>query len=228
MNAVGFFMAIIAALILAKKQKLDYYMLLNSAVLIILGGTIGGRIFYLIFVEKTYALTEFPKVWEPGSSMQGGAMLAFLLVYFYLKYKKANILDYFDVIGISFILFNAIKRIGCFLNWCCYGIESSLPWAIKVGNDVSRHPTQIYTSIINLIIFVILFKMYKKSKKPSGYYFGITFIIYGIFRFFIEFIRINPRIFYLTLPQIGSLTAVILGAVVMKIVNKNSFVKVEK
>jgi phosphatidylglycerol:prolipoprotein diacylglycerol transferase len=222
MTALGFLFAIISAFLLGKKKRLDFYALANSAILTIAGGILGGRIFYLIFVEKTYALIEFLKVWEPGSSIQGGVIFALLSVYIYLKYKKANIMDYFDVIGISFILFNAIKRIGCFLNWCCYGIESSLPWAIQVGNDVARHPTQIYTSIINLIIFIILFRMYRTSKKPSGYYFGMTFIVYGIFRFFIEFIRINPRVFlYLTLPQIASLVVIIFGILIIKFVNKS-------
>jgi phosphatidylglycerol:prolipoprotein diacylglycerol transferase len=84
----------------------------------------------------------------------------------------------------------AIARIGCLLNGCCYGYITNLPWALPCafGDDALRHPTQIYAVFSNLILFAILW-----SQRDRVTYKGQLalhyVILYSIFRFVVEIWR---------------------------------------
>jgi phosphatidylglycerol:prolipoprotein diacylglycerol transferase len=87
----------------------------------------------------------------------------------------------------------AIGRIGCFLNWCCYGLASNLPWAIKVGTDIPRHPTQIYLSLAGFVVFWLLIIIKNsKIKMFSQNLFAWFLIFYSISSFIIDPLRVYP------------------------------------
>jgi prolipoprotein diacylglyceryl transferase len=104
-----------------------------------------------------------------------------------LKEKRGNLFAPAIAIGL------AIGRIGCFLNGCCYGSPSSLPWAVDFGDGIPRHPTQLYESMFMFILFFILQFGIDESKALPGYLFKLLMIIYFIFRFLIEFIRVEKQ-----------------------------------
>jgi phosphatidylglycerol:prolipoprotein diacylglycerol transferase len=216
MLAMGFLFFIIGFLFLIKKKRLNFDVALAGVLIGIIGGIIGARVTYVFYKGNFLDLASYftPKL--EGTVFYGGFIFSVILVYLYLRFKKENPLNYFDALGISIFLLLAIGRIGCFLNWCCYGIQSSLPWAIKVGTDIARHPTQIYSSLFNFTAFFAFLKMSKKQ-RPSGYFFALFLIVYGIFRFFIEFIRIEPKIIWIfSLSQIVSIFVVSFGILILK------------
>jgi len=103
------------------------------------------------------------------------------------KEKRGNMLAPSVAIGI------AIGRIGCFLNGCCYGTPTTLPWGVNFGDGIYRHPTQLYESIYLVIIFIILrYILHHKALAP-GYLFKLFLIFYFVFRFLIEFIRVEKQ-----------------------------------
>jgi phosphatidylglycerol:prolipoprotein diacylglycerol transferase len=199
------------------EKKRDH--VLASFVLAILGTIFGSRGLFVL-LNIGYFITnpgEIIAAWDGGLVFYGGFLLSLLLMFIYFKINKLNTLEYLEMFLPSVALGLAITRIGCFLNWCCYGIQSSLPWAIKVGSDVARHPTQIYSSIFDFALFLFLWRFGKK-KHTQGLIAALFFILYGIFRFLIDFIRYYDNVYYfgfLTAFQIISLVFIVTGVFIL-------------
>ncbi len=90
------------------------------------------------------------------------------------------------------ILGMIIGRIGCFLAGVqdgTYGVESSLPWAMDLGDGIRRHPTNLYEIIFLGLLWISLVQMEKKYALTNGSRFKIFLFSYLLFRFLIEFIK---------------------------------------
>jgi phosphatidylglycerol:prolipoprotein diacylglycerol transferase len=90
----------------------------------------------------------------------------------------------------------AIGRIGCLLNGCCYGKETTLPWGINFGDHILRQPTQIYEIIFDLSLAICLYLYKMKTVKtgkilPPGILFRYFLNAYLSFRFLLETIRVE-------------------------------------
>lgn len=104
-----------------------------------------------------------------------------------LKGKRGNLFAPAVAMGI------AIGRLGCFFNGCCYGRECGLPWAVDFGDGILRHPTQLYESAFMLFMYFVLKFGFSKRTILPGYLFKVLMIYYFVFRFFIEFIRVERQ-----------------------------------
>jgi phosphatidylglycerol:prolipoprotein diacylglycerol transferase len=205
MVAIAFFIGIVIAAKEAERKNIKKSKIYDIATYIIIGAIIGSRAGHIIFnPEAIQTFLDFFKIWQGGMSFHGGFIGALLFSVFYIKKNKMNFWKITDVIAPSIPLAQAIGRIGCFLRGCCYGIPTTLPWGIEYLNEV-RHPTQIYSSIALLGIFFFLSKQ-KNKKRFDGSLFLTYIAIYSVFRFFIEFIRAEPKIILiLTAAQITSI-----------------------
>ena len=102
----------------------------------------------------------------------------------YFRYKGIKILPTLDLAAIYAPLLQSIARIGCFLAGCCYGSVCALPWAVKYSHPESLaplgvylHPTQLYSSLASLSIFLIMrFALDSRLKKPGQLLFAYLFI----------------------------------------------------
>ncbi|MDD5086612.1 MAG: prolipoprotein diacylglyceryl transferase [Candidatus Nanoarchaeia archaeon] len=204
MAAIAFLVGMFFAAKEAERKNINKNKIYDIFTYIIIGAIIGSRIGHIIFNPGTIqSFLDLFRIWEGGMSFQGGFIGAILFSFIYIRKNKMNFWKVADTITPSIPIAQAIGRIGCFLRGCCYGIPTSLPWGIQYLGEV-RHPTQIYSSIFLLGIFFFLSKQkYKKSFNGSLF---LTYIaIYSIFRFFIEFIRADPKILLnLTAAQITS------------------------
>ncbi len=204
MVAIAFFVGILIAAKEAERKNIKKSKIYDVATYIIIGAIIGSRIGHILFnPEIINTFLDLFKIWQGGMSFQGGFIGGLLFSIFYIKKHKLNFWEIADTITPSIPLAQAIGRIGCFLRGCCYGIPTTLPWGIQYLGEI-RHPTQIYSSIFLLGIFFFISKQ-KNKKRFHGSLF-LTYIgIYSIFRFFIEFIRAEPKtILFLTAAQITS------------------------
>lgn len=155
-----------------------------------LGSIIGARLLYVIFYYQQFtSFIQVFQIWQGGLVSYGGLIGGFLSAYIFIKHKNLNFLEYADKIAPYIALGLAIGRIGCFLNWDDYGTASNLPWAVNV--DFPRHPTQIYHSIADFIIFLILKPLQKKNLKKGSILF-LFILLYSIFRFIVDFFRDYP------------------------------------
>jgi phosphatidylglycerol:prolipoprotein diacylglycerol transferase len=118
-----------------------------------------------------------------------------------------------DLMTYPLILGMIIGRIGCFLAGVqdgTYGIESSLPWAMDLGDGIRRHPTSLYEIIFLAILWVVLARLEKKITLANGSRFKIFLLSYLVFRFFIEFIKpFNGLGFILSPIQLACLAGII-------------------
>jgi len=183
-----------------------------------LGGVVGAKVYYLI--ENFDRVIVDPKgmiLSGSGLVFLGGLLGGLLGVTMVLKNNKLPWLVFADLVAPLLILGYGIGRIGCFLVGDDYGLPSKLPWAISFEEglpptnvqtfelyypwiDISKfdsflinvHPTQIYESVLAFVIFFYLWKK-RKAIKNHGDLFFKYLLFAGVERFFIEFIRTNPK-----------------------------------
>lgn len=128
----------------------------------------------------------------------GGLVTFVLLIYFFIKSERKNILSILNLIIPGVILAHAIGRLGCFSVGCCYGLptdsifgvyfpEGTNPYADGIREHI--HPTQMYEAIFLVGLFFLLKLKYFKNNEFSYY-----LMFYGIFRFILEvFFRGDSR-----------------------------------
>ncbi len=97
-----------------------------------------------------------------------------------------------DLFVYPMILALCIGRIGCFSMGVyeeTYGIETSLPWGMDLGDGISRHPVALYEILFLLLLWMVLRKLQQTYMLDNGALFKLFMIAYLLFRFLIEFIK---------------------------------------
>jgi len=200
--AIGFVVTIILLRRRSAYEQLDVNFVLNCCILCVFGTIVGGRaVFVLTTWEERFAANwvDVFKVWEGGLVFYGGFFGSILFVSLYSLLKRQQILRLFDLFSPYVGLGLAIHRpLGCFMNGCCYGAPTSMPWGVhfpveafatKVyGVTQTLHPTQIYMGINGLFLFFLL-RWYRQRKKRHGEVFALLLMVYAVDRFIIELFR---------------------------------------
>jgi phosphatidylglycerol:prolipoprotein diacylglycerol transferase len=179
---------------------------MDLAVIIITSAIVGSRALYVVAHLEEFrrhwldAISPFQSSGEiglAGLTMLGGVILAFVSGFIYIKAKKLDFLKLADVIIPAVGLGIFITRIGCFLNGCCFGLPGHdhtcviFPSNSAAGSTFPQTPlipTQLYSSLYGLIIFVLLL-LAERRQKFDGLMLYLFFILYGIARFVIDFFR---------------------------------------
>ena len=225
MMVVGFALGIWRAVRVSKKRYgIEPDRVYDIALVSLLGGVIGARVVYILLNPGTESWTGFLAVWQGGLSFHGGLACAMILGYIYSRRAKLSFANVADMVAPSLAIGYAFTRIGCFLNGCCYGSPTSLPWGVAFDDHSSggltppSHPTQIYAFIANLLIFWLLTRLEKMHRRP-GFVFVAYLGLYSIYRFLIEFPRsgysASHWAFGLTQAQGVSLAVIVTTAVLM-------------
>ena len=166
---------------------------------VVVSGIIGSRIFFIFLNFSDFAENplEIFMVQHGGLAWQGGLIAGSLTLIFLLKKKRLPIWEALDVLAPYAALGQAIGRIGCFLNGCCYGRE--VWWGIYFPVHQARlHPTQLYDALGLLFIFVLL-KKFQTFKKRHGEITLLYFLLAAGLRFTVEFFRADHAIVFLGL-----------------------------
>lgn len=156
---------------------------------IVIFGIIGARLFFVLlnldfFIGRPL---EILFIQNGGLAWQGGLVLGTAAGLLFVKKRKLNLCILLDLCAPYVALGESIGRVGCLLNGCCYG--KPLSWGLYFSSHHARlHPTQIYSSLGLLAIFLIL-KWYQKYSQYSGRTFVLYLVLASVLRFFIEFFR---------------------------------------
>jgi phosphatidylglycerol:prolipoprotein diacylglycerol transferase len=203
MYLLGFTISYILVRYQIKKKKLpiQYKIIDEIYFYLILGLIIGARLGYVLF----YNLGEYIKnpleifaVWHGGMSFHGGLIGTLLAGVYVTKRYKLDFWLYSDLIIVTAPIGLGLGRIGNFINGELYGRVTTLPWGMvfPAGGPLPRHPSQLYEAFFEgLLLFFILWYM-KNRIDTKGRLTAAFLLLYGIFRFFIEFFR-EPD------PQLG-------------------------
>jgi phosphatidylglycerol---prolipoprotein diacylglyceryl transferase len=204
MMVLAFFTASSLCCLQAKKEGRDSEQIFNLLFQVFIFGIIGCRVFYVLdnFSFYLHNPLEIIMLQHGGMAWFGGLIFGSLRAILFIRKHKMEMLLTLDLIAPFIALGQAIGRIGCLLNGCCYGRESQFGFYFKVFDKVLI-PTQLYSSLLLLMIFAIL-RWKQERRHLAGEIFCSYLFLYSLKRFFIEFLRNDsPRIFYgLTLFQI--------------------------
>ena len=194
-------LALVTILAVAKKPR--DFPLSRVAIIFLMGlcfifGLVGAKLFFIylnrasIFGVKHLSMDA--ALVAPGYAFLGAlfAEALVLAAFTKLRPKRASFLVCADYLAPFAILHQAIVRIGCFLNGCCYGKPTNLPWGCEFFEaGVKRHPTQLYEVVILTFTYFLMRSLYKKGTAPRGVVFFGTVGIYTSLRFFVEFLRVD-------------------------------------
>ena len=231
--ASGVLVAFFVSYLLAKKKGLDFDIITDGFLWSLPFAIIGARLYYVAFEYKNYhSFMDVINIRNGGMAIHGGLIGGLLVAYIFTRVKKINFFEYIDVIIPGVILAQAIGRWGNFMNQEAHGgpvsedFISKFPHFIQQGmliNGTYYHPTFLYESIWNLIVFAILIFILYKKKKQHGIVLGSYMVLYSLGRFFIEGLRTDSLMFFgLRTAQIISLIGIVIGAIIIFIANRNS------
>ena len=191
------FVALLAGVFVAgrefAKKDLERSCLYMLVALIAISGLIGARVFYVLG-----HLTAFSGHWSKafdintvGLVYYGGLVFAFPVGIIAVKRMKLPVGTVAGAIGLAMPLSLGIARVGCFLNGCCGGKPSGLPWAVTYpGTSTAVHPTQLYEAALDLALFFVL--LLAGTRFLEGWdLFLCSLAGYTVIRFFMEFFRFH-------------------------------------
>ena len=201
---------------LADYKNLDKEMPSDLLLWVLVPAILGARLYYVIFSWDYYSKnpSEIIMIRNGGLAIYGGLLTAFLITYIYSKKKKIPFLTILDIFAPGIALGQAIGRWGNFINKEAYGRATDLPWAIIIDGQ-KVHPTFLYESLGDFIIFIVLYNLCKKNRNEEGTIISLYFILYGILRFFVEGLRTDSLYFLgMRVSQLVSLVLVVIGVVI--------------
>lgn len=214
----------------ARKQGIKPAVIENLAFWIMLGVIIGGRLFYVAFHWRDYQdIISIIAIWRGGMMFFGSFIGALAAGSLYMRREKIPLLPVMDFVAPSIALGEFFTRIGCFMNGCCFGKPTDLPWGVKfpphsvAGSSAvgsfHLHPTQPLSSLFGLLLFFFLQRRLGQRHAP-GEIFAYYLIASGAFRFGIDFIRYYEDTPNFLVNQIVSLAVVAAGIALLVLVTR--------
>lgn len=206
---------------------------------IALAGVVGAKLYHVL--ERPADLMADP-VGElfsrTGFAWFGGFIGGIIAMILLARHYRVSILALMDSAAPAAALGYAIGRIGCITSGDGdYGRPTSLPWGMSfpppaldpsgpyclqygLPETCKMHPTPIYELLAGIVICSILWRIGKD--KPVGFVTGCFFVLSGLSRFLVEFIRLNPRIYWgMSNAQVASLASIAVGLVLLLLVTRS-------
>ncbi len=202
----------------ASQSGLDDKVFSNIFFWTIISSFLGAKILYII-LNIDYFMKEPSNVLRSGFVFYGGVIGGSFALFLLAKRYNISLIKLADIFCLGIPLGHALGRVGCFFYGCCYGKPSDCFFCLLFPPNspagtlgVKLIPTQLISAFFLFMIF-LLFVVIKRRKKFEGQIFTSYFVVYGIFRFIIEFFRADPRGMFLSLftSQIISIFLVIAG-----------------
>jgi len=200
--AAGFVVGIYLAARQARREGMSTDVVLDMAFWILISSMVGSRVLFIIVNIDDYMAEPLNllKVWQGGLVFYGGFIGALLAAFYYTQKKGINFLRVADIMVPSVAIGHTFGRLGCFSAGCCHGMptgsESFGLIFTHGGSVVARnkllgvplHPTQLYESFGELVIFFILISL-RKKKRFHGQLLIAYLILYPILRSINEMFR---------------------------------------
>ncbi|NLY30205.1 MAG: prolipoprotein diacylglyceryl transferase [Firmicutes bacterium] len=182
----------------AKEHGIAVDFILDLALAVCAAALIGARIGFVLLEWPYYRVhpREILQLSEGGLSFHGGLILAVIVGVWFCRRRKYNPWQMADIVAPVVPLGTAIARIGCLLNGCCYGYVTDLPIGLPaaLGDPRPRHPTQMYAAVLNLALFVYLYRRRDHRRFPG--YLGLLYLIYySVLRSIVEIFRESQFLF---------------------------------
>ena len=198
---------------LARQRSLEQGLISDLLPILILAALIGARIYYVAFEWRIYSNDWWGilAIWNGGIAIHGALIAGTIAVVLFCRWRYQSFWDVLDVLVPSVALGQAIGRWGNFFNSEAFGVPTDLPWKLFIPYEVNGvlrrpegfmneqyfHPTFLYESLWNVVVFSLLIVLFYRGSKglmklPSGALSCIYLIAYSFGRFWIEGLRTDP------------------------------------
>lgn len=222
MLGVGFLLGSYILSLEFKRKGLDPNLASSITIVALIFGIAGAKILYLIENWSSFLRAPVDMTFSAGGlTWYGGFFLGIVAVMLYVRSKKISMLTVLDGLGVALVLAYGVARLGChFSGDGDYGFPTDLPWGTNyshgtyppsrafaifpeitsqfpngiVPDDIPCHPTPVYEMILGIIGFMLMWTVFRKKNYPPGMLFAIYLIMAALFRFSVEFLRLNPRL----------------------------------
>ncbi|HUE24643.1 MAG TPA: prolipoprotein diacylglyceryl transferase [Bryobacteraceae bacterium] len=204
--ALAFLVAISVIARLARRAGLNSDAVVNLGIVCGLSAIVGAKIM-MFLVDIPYYVRNPREIFsmaslQAGGVFYGGLIAALIAGIVYMRRYHLPTLPTADVFAPGIALGHSIGRLGCFAAGCCWGRPTGLPWGVTFTNplaqqlvgvplDVKLHPTQLYESAAEFVIFGILWWRIRRRHAP-GAIISLYLILYSTVRFLVEFVRDHP------------------------------------
>jgi len=187
--------------------------ILGLGLWIFLAGLVGARLFFVIEYHDEFfrpgeplaeSLARVAFVPNGGLVVFGALPTAGLAAWWYARQHGLPLLRLADVIAPGLLVGLAIGRVGCFLNGCCYGGPTDLPWGVSFppgsapaavfpaasGSSVALHPAQLYAAFDALLLALLALAFTPYARRP-GAVFALVLTLHPLSRILLEIIRMD-------------------------------------
>lgn len=231
----GIVLGTLLAYYIAKKEKIDPDIMTDFVLYDILFALLGARIYFVIFNWEAYKANpvQILNIRQGGIAIYGAVIASIIVAIIYTRKKKVNFFHFADIATYGLVLGQAIGRYGNFFNKEAFGgytnnlfamailkNEAKPPITEDVLNHITTfsrfgaaeyiqvHPTFFYESTWNFMLLIGLL-LYRKHRKAYGEIFSLYLIGYGIGRFWIEGLRTDQLLLWVTNIPVSQIVAII-------------------
>ena len=196
-------------------------------------GIIGARVYHVLthwgdyFGEGKNPLEAFA-FWNGGIAIFGALLGGGIGVWVASRITGIRFWSFADALVPGLLLAQAFGRLGNWFNHELFGGPTTLPWGLEIESTNPAfqiglpegtlfHPTFLYEILWNLLGLIVLLAIERRWRPRWGQFFGMYLIWYGIGRFFIEGMRVDPSLIVLGLRtnEFTALLAVLLGLIII-------------
>ncbi|MGH9310586.1 MAG: prolipoprotein diacylglyceryl transferase [Vicinamibacterales bacterium] len=204
--AAAYLLGLQFALVRARRLGLDPNRIMDLGIWVIVSALVGAKLLLLVVEWDTYgrSTSALLTLIRSAGVFYGGLILAVVVAIWYMWRHRLPIWSVSDAFAPGIALGHVVGRMGCFFAGCCFGRQTSVPWAItfhdesaarNVGTplNVPLHPAQLYEAGAELLILGVLLIAERRGRQFPGRTFWGYMLLYGISRFIVEFYRGDSR-----------------------------------
>jgi len=166
-------------------------------------GLIGGRIYHVATSWNAYSdrLGDIPRIWEGGLGIPGALIAGVVVGSLVARRRGIPIGEALNCAAPAIAIGQAIGRLGNWFNQELYGRATTLPWGLQIDEahrqpghlgESTYHPTFLYEALWNLALAGLLIMVDRRRTVGPGRLFALQITLYGVGRFWIEGLRIDP------------------------------------
>ncbi len=219
----------------------------DLAFYVMLGVILGGRIWYMLSYVSTDWIVHDPlaliRVWDGGMSFHGGLLGVLIAGWLWSRRHEVHFFDTVDFVAPLVPIGLGFGRLGNFINGELWGKVTDGPWGVIFPgaleslnktrdelyqmylagqlNHEARHPSQLYEFALEGVVMFAVLWIYSRKPRPRYAVSGLFALLYGVFRFAVEFVRMpDAQLGYLawgwlTMGQIQSTPLIVIGLVLL-------------
>ncbi|MHB8078712.1 MAG: prolipoprotein diacylglyceryl transferase [Candidatus Krumholzibacteriia bacterium] len=202
MLSLSFLLGILLCLRRGRARGLSDDLVMDFSFAVLVSSLVGVRLLYVLtHLGDFHPWYRAFYIWEGGLTLYGGILLATATVWWLARRRRVPFLVMADVMSPAVALGIGITRIGCFLNGCCFGLPTRLPWGVtfpagslpdRILGHVPLQPSQLYGSLGGFGVCGILL-LWERRRSPAGATFARFLLLYGLVRYVEDFARWYER-----------------------------------